>query len=307
MPTVTLTPHDRDEWLAFRRQDVTASQIAAVIGQHPYCSALELWAQKSGQIVTVADSPAMRRGRLLENVAATLTREAMPDSTIQYNDAQLYWRDEALRIGATPDVIVEHRLDGRGVVQLKSVEPSVYARHWQGGEPPLWIALQALTEAKLVGAKWAAVGALRVGFGIEFDLMPVPLHEGAWSRLTDAVGDFWRAVEAGNPPQPDYTRDHDLISSMFPSSNGASIDLSGDNELIVALAEREEAKGLAKGLDEQIGKLDAVIRHKVGAHEIALAGDWRVTLRTEHRKEYTVAAGTRRPIKIKRIRGEARE
>jgi predicted phage-related endonuclease len=307
MPIVSLTPHDRDEWLAFRRQDVTASQIAAVIGQHPYCSALELWAQKSGQIVTVADNAAMRRGRLLEPVAVKLTQEALPGCRIQYNDAQLYWRDEERRIGATPDVIVEYHERGKGVVQLKNIEPSIYARHWQADEPPLWIALQALTEAKLVGAQWAAVGALRVGFGIEFDLMPVPLHEGAWSRLTDAVGDFWRAVEAGNPPQPDYARDHDLIAAMHPASNGASIDLSGDNELIVALAEREEAKGLASGLDEQIKRLDATIRHKLGAHEIALAGDWRITLRTEHRKEYTVAAGTRRPIKIKRIRGEARE
>jgi predicted phage-related endonuclease len=303
--TVILTPHDRDEWLAFRRQDVTASQIAAVVGQHPHCTALELWAQKTGQVVTVADSPAMRRGRLLEPVAVKLTQEAMPGCRVQYNDAQLYWRDDQARIGATPDVIVQDDERGKGVVQLKNIEPSIYARNWQGGEPPLWIALQALTEAKLTGAQWAAVGALRVGFGLEFDLMPVPLHEGAWARLTEAVADFWRAVEAGQPPQPDYARDHDLIAAMHPASNGSTIDLSGDNELIVALAEREEAKGLAKDLDEQLDKLDAVIRHKIGAHEIAMAGDWRITLKTEQRKEYTVAAGTRRPIKIKRIRGEA--
>ena len=82
---------------------------------------------------------------------------------------------------------------GIGVVQLKSVEPSVYARNWENGEPPFWIALQALTEAKLTGAQWAAVGALRIGHGVDFDLVPVPLHAGAWQALLDAVGAFWRA------------------------------------------------------------------------------------------------------------------
>ena len=305
MAVVSLTPADRDDWLAMRRQDVTASQIAAVIGQHPYCSALELWAQKTGQIVTVADNAAMRRGRLLEPVAVKLTGEALQGCRIQYNDAQLYWRDEEARIGATPDVIVHNHEDGRGVIQLKNVEPGIYAKNWQSGEPPLWVALQALCEAKLTGAQWAAVGVLRVGHGVEFNLMPVPLHQGAWDRLTAAVADFWRAVEAGVAPQPDYTRDGAIISSMYPASNGAVIDLSGDNELAVALAEREEAKILAKGLDEQLDKLDAIIRHKVGAHETALAGDFRITIRTEERKAYSVPAGSRRPIRVKRIKGEA--
>jgi predicted phage-related endonuclease len=140
---------------------------------------------------------------------------------------------------------------------------------------------------------------------VDFDLVPIPLHEGAWARLVESVAAFWRSVEAGDPPQPDYARDGALIAAMHPASNGSLIDLSGDNELVVALAEREEAKAVEHDLEAQLKRLDAVIRHKLGDHEFALAGDWRVTLRTEHRKEYTVAAGTRRPIRIKRIRGEA--
>ena len=136
--------------------------------------------------------------------------------------------------------------------------------------------------------------------------MPIPLHAGAWQALLDAVGAFWRSVETDTPPQPDYARDGAVIAAMHPASQGSTIDLSGDNELIVALAEREEAKALAKDLDAQIDRLDAVIRHKVGDHETALAQDWRVTLQAPSSvKAYTVAARTRRPIRVKRIRGEA--
>jgi predicted phage-related endonuclease len=306
MPVICLKPQTRAEWLALRKQDVTASQIAATIGHHPYCSALELWAQKTGRLVPDddIDSAAMRRGRLLEDLAVTMTAEQMPDALIEHNDANQYWRDDVARIGCTPDVMAFDER-GKGVVQLKSVEPSIYKRTWPGGEPPLWIALQALTEAELLGAQWAAVGALRVGFSVEFDLTPIPLHEGAWARLTEAVAAFWKAVEAGEPPQPDYARDGALIAAMHPASNGSTIDLSGDNELIVALIEREEAKAVEHDLEAQLKRLDTMIRHKLGDHESALAGDWRISLKTEQRKEYTVAAGTRRPIRIKRIRGEA--
>jgi hypothetical protein len=246
----------------------------------------------------------MRRGRLLESVAVNLTVEALPLCRIEYNSNNTYWRDPETRIGATPDVTA-HDERGPGVVQLKSVEPSVYARNWENGEPPLWIALQALTEAKLTGAQWAAVGALRVSHGVDFDLVPIPLHAGAWQALLDAVGAFWRSVETDTPPQPDYARDGAVIAAMHPASQGSSVDLSFDNELVNALAEREEAKALAKDLDAQLDRLDAIVRHKLGDHESALARDWRVTLKTEQRKAYTVAESTRRPIRVKRLKDNA--
>jgi predicted phage-related endonuclease len=302
-----LVPKDRADWLTLRKPDVTASQIAAVVGSHPYVSAYQLWAEKTGKLVNDAnlDSPAMRRGRLLESVAADLAAEAMPGAIVEHNASNCYWRDGTLRIGATPDLLVKDTERGDGTVQLKSVEPSIYARNWENGEPPLWIALQALTEAKLTGAQWAAVGALRVSHGVDFDLVPIPLHAGAWQALVDAVGAFWRSVETDTPPQPDYSRDGAVIAAMHPASSGSSIDLSGDNELIVALAEREEAKALAKDLDAQLDRLDAMIRHKIGDHETALAQAWRVTLKTEQRKGYTVAESTRRPIRVKRLKEPA--
>jgi hypothetical protein len=299
---------NRQEWLAARRQDVTASQIAALLGPgvHPYCSPFRLWAEKTGRLVSDddLDSAALKRGRRLEGLAAEMAIEQLPpDSKAERNIANTYYRKTAARIGATPDLIVHNKLRGKGVVQLKSVEPGIFAKTWLDAEPPLWIALQALTEAMLVEAQWAAVGVLRVGFGVDFDLIEIPLHVGAWAKLQSAAADFWRAVDEGRPLAPDYRVDGAVIAAVHSGSNGSTVDLSRDNELVSGVIERDAYKNQAKLIEAEVDRLDALIRHKAGEHETVLAGDYRVTLKTENVKAYTVAARTRRPIRVRRVHG----
>lgn len=303
-----ISPTSRKEWLAERRHDVTASQIAALLDLHPYCTRLQLFLEKSGRKIPDddLDTAAMRRGRLLEGLAYTLASDLLPGMTLYHNETNQYWRDRNHSIGATPDIIAEDPKKGRGVIQLKSIEPSIYQRTWIGGEPPIWIALQALTEAKLTGAQWAAVGALRVGHGVEFDLTDVPLANNAWATLLEANAKFWELVCAGTAPEPDYRRDGELIAAMQgPSDAGTALDLSTDNELMAALHDREDCKATLAQLEKAVAEYDAQIRFKAGAAEVVTAGDFRITLRSESVKAYSVAARERRPIRIKRIRGEA--
>jgi len=298
-------PTSRREWLAMRRQDVTASQIGALLQVHPFCTRLQLFLEKTGRKTSDddLDSAAMRRGRMLERLAFEQAAEALPAANMEHNLYNRYWRDRALRIGCTPDVIADDKR-GRGVIQLKSVEPSIYRRTWEHGEPPVWVALQAMTEAKLVGASWAAVGVLRVGHGVEFDLIDVPLVSGAWAAVLEAVKGFWDMVELGVAPPPDFTADGELIAALTGTSEpGSTIDLSGDNALTAVLHDREELKALQRDTEKQLEAYDAQIRFKVGAAEVATVGDFRITLKTEQVKGYTVAARERRPIRIKRIRG----
>ena len=151
---------DRTSWLALRKSDVTASAIGSLLGVHEYMTPYALWALKSGIISEdPEETPAMMRGRLLEPVAIELLREMHPSWTI--TTPSTYYRDPATRIGATPDALVKDPLrKGFGVLQIKTVEPSIFRRKWQTDdrtvEPPLWIATQALVEAHLTGALWAS-------------------------------------------------------------------------------------------------------------------------------------------------------
>ena len=45
-----LAIESREQWLAMRRQDITASTAGALLGLHPYVTAYSLWAEKTGLV-----------------------------------------------------------------------------------------------------------------------------------------------------------------------------------------------------------------------------------------------------------------
>ena len=63
-----------------------------------------LWALKRGLLTDQGnETPAMRRGRLLEPIALQLLQEEKPDWVIAPHP--FYYRDGALRLGASPDAL----------------------------------------------------------------------------------------------------------------------------------------------------------------------------------------------------------
>jgi hypothetical protein len=287
-----------------RERDITASVAAGLLGAHPYVTPYALHMLKSGAIAADTEETApMRRGKLLEQVAVQMIREDHPEITIQEYPVGYYYRDPARRIGATPDVLATDAQGRRGVIQIKSVEPSIFRRDWRGEngdvDPPLWICIQAIIEAHLTGAEWAAVAPMRVGFGVEIDLIPIPLHAGIMERLQREVAEFWQRVEAGTPPDPDYGKDGALIARLFPNDDGTEIDLSSDNliQQIVADLEASRADKKAAETREKVAKTG--IQEKMGAARFArLADGRRISNQTIERKAYEVAASSYRMIKI---------
>lgn len=62
--------HDEEAWLKERKKHLTPSDIAALFGDHPYKTATEVQAEKLGRSNGTEPTPAMRRGQVLEPVAA---------------------------------------------------------------------------------------------------------------------------------------------------------------------------------------------------------------------------------------------
>lgn len=299
-----IEPRDRDAWLALRRQDVTASVVGALFHEHEFTSTFELWALKSGRLpADTTETPAMQRGRLLERVAVDLLRERHADWTIEHNAAEnRYYRDPDARIGATPDVIVEAPGRGRGVVQIKSVEATVYRRKWLANgepEPPFWIVLQAITEAHLVGAEWAAVAPLVVGHGLDMPLIDIPLTPGVWDAIKQRAAEFWSMVESGREPSPDFARDGNVIDRLFANADEhEEIDLSGDNRVPELLDDRVRLQAQIKTAQADVKAIDAEIKAKLGTASIAHLGDGRrITWKTVSRKGYVVEPTTFRQLR----------
>ena len=145
----------RAEWLEWRMQDVTASDVAALFGVHPYGrTALSVWAEKSGLTGGLADSAVLRRGRWAEPAVLAMLADERPTWIIRPR-ARSTLRDASIRLGATPDAVaIDPERPGVGLVQIKTVTERVYERDWTNDEPPIGYQLQALTEAMLAGASW---------------------------------------------------------------------------------------------------------------------------------------------------------
>jgi len=295
---------NRDQWLALRSQDVTASIAGALLGVHPYSTAYGLYLLKKGLIAEDPEETGpMRRGRLLEPVAVQMLREDRPDWTIHDYPIGYYYRDPDSRIGATPDVLATDEHGKLGIVQIKSVEPSIFRRDWKQEdgsiEPPLWIVIQGIIEAYLTGAEWAAVAPMVIGFGVEMPIIPIPIHAGILERMKFEVAAFWQRIKEGKNYDPDYGKDGALIAKLYPQDNGCEIDLSSDNrvvELVDALEKARKAKKLVKD-DEDLIKSE--IADKMGEASFARLSDGRrISHKTQLRCGYWVNDTSFRVLRV---------
>ncbi|WP_159728327.1 YqaJ viral recombinase family protein [Methylosinus sp. Ce-a6] len=310
---------DDATWHALRRQDITASVAAALLGaadpedQHAYATPYKLYLLATGAIEPepIDEEGPVLRGWLMEEPAVRLLRRRNPSWIVRHNagDARVYYRDPAARIGCTPDAIVNDPQRGIGIVQIKSVEASIFRRKWKNDdgdfEPPLWIAVQAIVEATLVGASWAAVAPIVVGHGVEMPLIEVPIKAGIMVRLRAAVAEFWRRVAEKRPYDPDFRRDGELIAQLYDDPDpGVIVDLSSHPRIVEIVAQREalkEREADGKAAEKERKTLDAHIIFTLGNAESGRLPDGRIiTTKATRRAGYEVAPTSFRTVRIKR-------
>jgi putative phage-type endonuclease len=298
--SVSHTPIVNDEqWQALRAKVIGASEAAALVGVHEYLTYYGLWARKAGKLPPEPDNGAMERGRLLEPVAVEVIRKRYPDMTIAV--PREHYADHEFCIGATPDLLASDER-GEGVIQIKSVAPRIFRNTWRGESdaamPPTWIVIQALIEAHLTGARWAAVAALVVDHEIDLHLIEVPLHKGIVEQIKTEALKFWEMVISGREPDPDFKRDSELVKALSREGDGHEIDLSADNELPGMLAMRETLSAEAKRCEEEVKVINAQLLHRLGSATIGRFNGGYISAKTTNRKAHEVKASSFRQLRV---------
>ena len=240
---------NRGQWLDLRKQDVTASVVGALLGVHEWATPYSIWAEKTGRLPERREeTPAQRRGRILEGVAFEILAEERPEWRIERGTR--YYREPETRLGATPDLLVKHGRK-RGIVQVKTVEASVFRSKWvsQDGE---------------IDGGGGGGGEGRV-------------HGGIVDRVRAEVAEFWRMVEAGEEPSPDYRRDAETLSSVYRESHGTEIDLSDDLLFRALVERRHELKAEISDRTSELEDLDARLVHRIGPFERVHLPGWHVS------------------------------
>ena len=292
---------DRESWLKMRATDVTASDVASICGVGRR-SPMAVWAEKKGLTSQQADSGILRRGRWLEPAIWEAIKDTNP--TWQLRAAKIYLRSPSLRLGATPDALaVDPSREGLVLIQGKIVSQPVFERDWvvdnTGADPvvPLGYQLQTLTETMLVEAAYGlkhtihpVLAALVLGtFDAELYLLPVRRHTDAEQKILQTVRKFWADSDAGLEPVVSQSSDHDVVKALYPTDNGATVDLTGDNEIPGLMDERKILTEEIKERDDRKKLVEAAVKAKIGPASFAMiAGGRKLSLTLTKRDGYMV-------------------
>lgn len=309
--TVHRTPiTSRADWLALRAGKIGGSEIAALFGEHPFKTHLELYAEKAGLVPADAPSSAiMQRGLILEPAVAEAVRTLRPTWRLAKNEDYL-WSDD-WRLGATPDYLAyDPARDSVGVLQTKAIAmPEFLEKWWQHG-PPMGYVLQTTQEVMLdaqargIANAWGAIGVLAISsYGYETRVWEFERNAGAETRIIRAAEAFWGAVERGEPPAPDFARDGDVIKALHPRDDGTTLDLTGDNRLAFLLDERERLGAeirTAAPAEKQLDAINAEIKAKIGAASVVICDGWELSHKLQSRK--ATPASEFRVLRAKRVK-----
>lgn len=286
----------REEWLTWRRDNVGASEIAALFGKHPHTTHLQLWARMRGHDIPAdTDNDVMRRGRIFESAALDEYRAQHP--ALPITRGSTYHVIPEIGLGATPDAWA-----GAEIIQIKTVAPDVYAADWWPA-PPLHVVMQVQAEMMATGATAARLIALVM------DGHRMPLHEWSYQadarfhdKIASALRGFWAEVEDGMEPAP-TAGDKETLARLHPADKRAApLILAGVLGIAEALERREAAKQRAKEAEQEAAALEAVICKALGNHDSAILPGWRIAWKDVAGSESYVRRKPHRRLTIHRER-----
>jgi putative phage-type endonuclease len=319
-PAIVRSPRDR--WLLARRELITASDVAAIIGEDPRRGPLAVYASKVGDVESAETRP-MLRGRRFEGAIADEYGDQTGRPVGSLGEYEITRHPAIPWLGATLDRLTESveacpgplpmladlhpgtdpvlGVRARVPLQLKMAIGS--ARDWKG-EPPLGYVVQVQVEMACYSATWGALAAL-VGPG---PLATVDLvrDDAFFAALVPQLERFRWHVANRIPPEADGKPGTSAaIRLLWAGEDGATVPLDAEAERLVSDWEAaKEREGAAKDMAEELGnKLRA---RMAGASFGALPDGSFLTLKLTKREGYEVKSTSFRTLRHMRPRLKGR-
>lgn len=320
---VALVPVKRgglsDRQLAMRRTGVGASEVGALAKLSSWTSPLEVWRRKVHGEVT-EETPAMRRGRLLEPAVAQWYAEET-GATLRKSGTRRHPNHP--HVLATPDRIATLNGEPR-VLEIKTTswaKPDEWGPSGTDEVPPAYLLQVAQTMAV---ADLPRADLVVLISGADFRLYHFERNQALEEQLLEVSSRFWVDHVLARVPPPVIGLDNEWLKQRFPKDNGECLSFAQlteeARELVLAYLSAWKGRVAAERTEDE---LQAQIRSLMGsASEVAGPGfridwkqdkersatDWKAlaAVAPELVSKFTAARPGNRPLKPYLLKGGAR-
>ena len=136
MTETAIVCKNREDWLEQRKDLLTASDAASILGQNPWKSAMALYAEKLGLMPPQEETQKMRSGRKLQRAIAEMYSEDTGRTLVDPGEFTIAVHPEVPYVAATLDYRQKDKDQGEGVLEIKNNEGE-----WID-EPPVYVQIQ---------------------------------------------------------------------------------------------------------------------------------------------------------------------
>ena len=279
--------NDRKKWLESRRRGIGASNAGTILGLNPFKSEYSLWCEYCGLIdpPDLSDNEAVEWGIIHEPLIAAkytkVTGRELDDPgryTIQTHP-KIEWM-----IATLDRIIRPFDSRGPGALEIKTTG-SRHEWEWDEDSPAAYQA-QLQHQLAVMGFGWGSLAVL-IG-GQKFRYVDYPRNDRFIEFLIEMEQQFWDRVESGEAPPVDGSYStKEALERLYPKDRGTSIALPED---AFSWAERRtKAKDAIKEAEEELMKVENLIRAAIGDNAVGLLGDGSgFSYRLQKRAAYTV-------------------
>lgn len=282
----------REDWLAYRKDKIGASEAAIAVGLNPYQSPYELWLVKTGQGEPdpgIEDKIAVRAGHFMEPFIASLYQEETGEALMSEGAHVVYPHKSIPYLFATPDWITAKRKP----VELKCLGDRTGMEYVKGHTNDSHF-IQLQIQMACLGSDNGALAVL-VG-NREFVVTQFERDDEVLSDLSELLEHFMECVKVGTPPPATWHEScKRAISRRYPTDNEQRITLPDDADL--AVGHLISLKEQIKMLERDKAELENQVRLWMADNAYGDTDTYEVSLKAQTRKNDIVVCKTPENIK----------
>ena len=259
---------DKESWLKYRKQGIGGSDAGAVCGLNPYRTAIQVYYDKTSDLIEDVDNEAMRQGRELEEYVARRFCEASGKKVRRAN-AMFYDEKNPFMLADVDRMIVGENAG----LECKTASPYSEEK-WRDDKIPLSYQLQCYHYMSVCNADAWYIAVLI--YGRDFKYYRIERDDEVIENLIRIEKEFWNEYVLKQViPDPDGSKTADVaIAERFKESKSITIPLTGFDE---RLERRQELLSLLEKIETEKRQIDQELKLYLGDAEIAENESYRVS------------------------------